>query len=314
MNIALIHYRAGLMDGVSLEMERWKKVVEKRTNGKVKVETYPGGTLLGAKNMFDGVVTGMADIGCLCLPYQPGRFPLLSVVDLPIGFPNATVASLVLWDLYTKYKPKSFAKVKVLTMFTCPPANIMCKKPVRSLKDLKGLELRSTGAGAKVLSLLGATPVAMPMSETPEALQKGVVKGIFSSLEILKDFNFASLCRYETVCNLQTASFAVVMNLNKWKSLPKDVQKVINDLRREQALWTGKYVDKHVNESIAWSKKKYNIEVIHFSNADVAKMHKLLKPLTYKYLKDAKDKGVPGQAALNDLYKLKAKYLKKYAK
>jgi len=41
-----------------VQMERWKTEVEKRTQGKVKVDTYPGGTLLGAKNMFDGVAAG----------------------------------------------------------------------------------------------------------------------------------------------------------------------------------------------------------------------------------------------------------------
>ena len=46
-----------------VQMERWKKEVEKRTNGKVAVSTYPGGTLLGAKNMMDGVIAGQADIG-----------------------------------------------------------------------------------------------------------------------------------------------------------------------------------------------------------------------------------------------------------
>ena len=56
-----------------VQMERWKKEVEKRTHGKIVVNTYPGGTLLGAKNMMDGVIAGQADIGCLCMAYQPGR-------------------------------------------------------------------------------------------------------------------------------------------------------------------------------------------------------------------------------------------------
>ena len=48
-----------------VQMEMWKTEVEKRTGGKVKVDTYPGSTLLSAKNMFDGVIAGTADIGCL---------------------------------------------------------------------------------------------------------------------------------------------------------------------------------------------------------------------------------------------------------
>src|SRR6056297_2492254 len=72
-----------------VQMERWKEVVEKRTDDQVKIKTFPGGTLLGAKNMLRGVVQGQADIGCLCMAYQPGVFPLTSVMELPLGFKDA---------------------------------------------------------------------------------------------------------------------------------------------------------------------------------------------------------------------------------
>src|SRR5512136_588399 len=113
-----------------VQMERWAKEVEKRTNGKVKVQTFPGGTLLPAKNIFDGVISGVADIGNLAMSYQPGRFPVSEAIDQPIGFSSARSASLALYDLIKKYKPKEFEQVKILTLFTCPPANIMTNKPV----------------------------------------------------------------------------------------------------------------------------------------------------------------------------------------
>ena len=91
-----------------VQMERWKKEVEKRTGGKIAVNTFPGGTLLGAKDMMDGVIAGTSDIGCLCMAYQPGRFKITNATALPLGFPNARVASLTLWDLYGQYKPKPF--------------------------------------------------------------------------------------------------------------------------------------------------------------------------------------------------------------
>ena len=133
-----------------VQMERWKTEVETRTKGKVAINTYPGGTLLGAKNMMDGVIAGQADIGCLCMAYQPGRFVITNATALPIGIPDARVGSLVLWDLYKKYKPEAFAKVKVLTMFTTAPTNIMSKVPVRNLSDIKGLDLRASGGAAQI--------------------------------------------------------------------------------------------------------------------------------------------------------------------
>jgi TRAP-type C4-dicarboxylate transport system substrate-binding protein len=295
-----------------VQMERWAKEMEKRTGGKVKIDTYPGGTLLDAKNMMDGVIAGQADIGCLCMAYQPGRFIVTNATALPVGFPNATVASLVLLDIYGKYKPKEFAGVKVLTMFTCAPANIYSKKPVRNLDDLKGLELRASGGVAQALKALGATPVGMPQTETPEALQKGIVKGAASSLETLMDFKYAELCRYVTIMNGPVYPFAVVMNLNKWKSLPKDVQKVMNDLAREQSAWTGKYMDDHVKKSVDWSKKTYDIEIIELSNEEMAKWNKLLEPITAKWVKDAEGAGIPGEKILKDIEMLNKKYSKSY--
>jgi len=284
-----------------VQMERWKKEVEKRTGGKVAIKTFPGGTLLGAKNMMDGVIAGQADIGCLCMPYQPGRFTVTEATSLPVGFPNATVASLTLWDIYRKYNPKEFASVKVLTMFTCAPANIYAKKPVKSLADLKGLELRASGKIAEALQALGATPVGMPQSETPEALQKGVVKGAASSLETLMDFKYAEMCRYVTIMNGPVYPFAVVMNMDKWNSLPKDVQEVMDGLGEEQARWTGIYMDKHVDESIEWSKKNCNIEITKLTRKEMANWNKLLKPITDKWIQDAKAKGLPARAILRDI-------------
>ncbi len=284
-----------------VQMERWKTEVEKRTGGKVAIKTFPGGTLLKAKAMMDGVIAGTADIGCLCMAYQPGRFIVTNAIALPLGFPNATVASLALWDLYTKQRPQEFAKVKVLTMFTCAPANIYAKKPVRNLEDLKGLELRASGGTAQVLKALGATPVGMPQSQTPEALQKGVVQGAASSLETLMDFKYAEMCRYVTIFNGPVYPFAVVMNMDKWNSLPEDVQKVMDGMAIEQAWWTGNYMDKRVVKSIEWSKKNYNIEIIKLTKKELARWNKLLKPLPDKWSEQAKAKGLSARTILKDI-------------
>jgi TRAP-type C4-dicarboxylate transport system substrate-binding protein len=298
-----------------VQMERWKTEVEKRTNGKVKVDTYPGSTLLNPKNMFDGVIAGTADIGCLATSYQPGAFPVVEAIDLPLGWPSATVASVSLWDLVDKYKPKELEKVKVITMFTCPPANIMSMKPVLSLGDIKGYELRASGTGAKILEILGAAPVAMPQSDVPEALQKGVIKGNVSSLEVMKDFKYAEYCHYVTSnVNLFVVSFAVVMNQAKWNSLPDDVKKVIDDMRKEQAIWTGQYVDNHVNEAMKWSKETHKVQVNTLPKAELDKWYALLNPMMDKYLKDYEARGIPTKAILGDVMKFKKKYSKEYAK
>ncbi|RPJ16477.1 MAG: TRAP transporter substrate-binding protein [Desulfobacteraceae bacterium] len=294
-----------------VQMERWKTEVEKRTNGKVSVKTFPGGTLLGDKEMMDGVIAGQANIGNLCMAYQPGRFVVTNATSLHLGIPDARVGSLVLLDLYKKYKPEEFAKVKVLTMFTTAPANIMSKVAIRNLNDIKGVDLRGSGGAAEILKAWGANPVGMPMPATVEALQKGTVKGLISSLEAMKDFKFAEHCRYITMTETSIYPFAVVMNMETWNSLPKDVQKVMDDLAVEQAEWTGNYMDGHVKESVAWSKQNYNVEVITLPPAEKAEWDKKLQPITDKWVADAKAKGLPAEAIIADIKELIKKYSKK---
>lgn len=284
-----------------VQMERWKTEVEKRTRGKVRINTYPGGTLLGAKGMMDGVIAGQADIGNLCMAYQPGRFVLTNAAGLPLGLPNARVGSLVLLDLYKKYQPEAFAKVKVLAMFTTAPANIMSRIPIRKLEDMKGVELRASGGAAQILKAWGASPVGMPKSAYPEALQKGVVKGELSSLESLKDFKFAELCRYVTLTDTVVYPFAVVMNLDRWNALPEDVQNVMDELVAEQSEWTGDYMDQHVKESVQWSKKNYSVEFIELDETRKARWNAPLQPIIDQWKTTATGKGLPADDIIADI-------------
>ena len=102
------------------QMTHWAEQLAKRTNGKVDVKTFPGGTLLGAKEMYDGVAKGVANIGLGSPSYDPGRFPLTSGVALPVGFTNATQASRTLWALTKEFKPKEYDGFKVIAMSTRP--------------------------------------------------------------------------------------------------------------------------------------------------------------------------------------------------
>ncbi len=189
----------------------------------------------------------------------------------------------------------------------------MTSKPVKSLKDLKGMEIRVSGTSVDVLKNLGGSGIAMPQSDTPEALQKGVVKGSFSSMEVLKDFNYAAYTPYVTLVNLQVVSFAVVMNKDKWNALPADVKKIFDDMRREQAEWTGTYVDNHVKEALAWSKEKYkDFQIFELPKSDSAEIPKLMQPIIDGYIKKTNALGLPGDQIVKDISLLKAKYEKIY--
>lgn len=290
------------------QMEKWKEELEKRTNGKVEVKLFPGGTLLTDKNMYDGVKSKVADIGLSCTTYEPGRFPLMGISDLPSGFTSSKVASRVIYELVKEFPPEAFKDYKIITVFATEPAHLMVKKEVTGLDDLKGRQIRISGALTPVLKDLGATPVGMGMSEVPEALQTGIIEGMVSSREVLKDLKLAEYLKYSTDYPLTVTTFVAVMNKDTWNSLPSDVQKVIDELSLEISQWTAEYHDNHVRDALAWSAKEHGLKVTILSEEEKAAWSEKLQPLQDRLVADLKAKGMPAEEYKKRLYELKEQY------
>jgi len=209
--------------------------LEKQTNGKVKVQYFAGGALLKAPVMFKGVTTGIADFGLAHVEYSPGRMPVTEVCDLPLGYPSGWIACHVMNDFYKKFKPKEWNEVHMLWMHSSTPNVIISKKPVRSLEDMKGLTIRAPGRIGDTIKALGGTPSPVPLMEAYDAMSKGVIDGINTPFETLKNWKFAEVAKYVTtswqVGNVY--AFYVVMNKQSYDKLPPDVKKVLDKLAEE---------------------------------------------------------------------------------
>lgn len=281
-------------------LESWCKDVEKRTNGRVKVNYYPGGTLVPAVQSYDAVTKGISDVGNHVLGYTVGRFPLTEVLDLPLGYPNNTIPTKLANAFYAKFKPKEFDDVKVLWFHAQAPGIIHTKsKPVNKLEDLKGMKMRTYGSNAKLMSLLGGTPVAMPMTDVYDALSRGVADGLMCAYEATEGFRFGEELKFSTenYATSYSAVFAVIMNKNKWNSLPPDIQKTIDSMSPE-------YIEKYAAmwDDIEKSGKAYLIKrgnkIITLSNEEQAKWVEKAQPIFDDYTKRMKEKGLPGDEAL----------------
>ena len=214
------------------QMNEWKKQVEALTNGQVSVQTFPGGTLLTPKNMYDGVLSGVADIGLSCPTYEPGRFPLISINDLPNLYKTSAQASQSIYDVISKNPDMAELKdYYVVTAFATEPARIMSIEEYATLDSLSGAEIRTPG-GPKVLEALGAVGVGMPQSEVAQALQTGVIKGVMSSREVLKDFKYAEKCKFTLEKPLGQITFLALMKKARYDALPDNVKKAFDDLAR----------------------------------------------------------------------------------
>lgn len=283
----------------SILADQWCKEVEKRTNGKVKITYFPGGTLTPAAQTYDNVVKGIADIGMSVFAYTRGKFPLIEVFDLPLGYKNGTVATKMVNEFYKKFKPKELDEVKVLFLHAHGPGILHTKKPVAKMEDLKGMKIRATGLAAKVVSSLGGAPVGTTMGETYDALRTGVADGAMAPIEALQGWKWGEVVGATTqnFGSAYTASMFVVMNKKKWDSLPPDVQKVMDQVSQEWIEKQGRVWDEIDKEGLEFSKKKGN-KIIALSKEEDARWAAAVKPLLDEYVKNMKAKNLPGDEAL----------------
>jgi TRAP-type C4-dicarboxylate transport system substrate-binding protein len=284
----------------SVLADEWAQEIGKRTNGRVKITLFHGGTLTPADKVYDGVVKGISDIGMSVLSYTLGRFPLTEVIDLPMGYKNGTAATKLINDYYNKFQPKELSDVKVMYLHAHGPGILHTnKKPVKTLDELKGVKIRSTGTVAKIVGALGGTPVAMPMSETYDALSKGIAEGVMCPVEALQGWKLGEVVKYTTqnYGSAYSIGFFIVMNKNKWKSLPPDVQKIIEAVNQEFIVKQCRVWDE-IDASGMEFAKKMGDQFVPLSSEEDQKWAKAVQPVFDDYVKVMKEKGLPGEEAL----------------
>ncbi len=290
--------------------ESWCREVEKRTQGKVKVDYYAGQTLTKAKQCYDGVVEGLSDIGFSVLAYTRGRFPVISAVDLPLGYTSGIAATKVVNAVNEKFKPKELQDTEVMYLHAHGPGLIHTKgKAVRKLEDMKGLKFRAHGTSAQVVKALGGTPVPKPMPETYQMLQKGVVDGAVYPLEANKGWKLGEVTDYCTrnLSSAYTTSFFVVMNKDKWNALPPDIQKTIRQINIEWADKHGKAWEESDQVGLKYFIDQGN-EVIEQDAKEADRWKQAVAPIIDGYISKLNEKGFNGKeivdfitTTLNDL-------------
>ena len=281
----------------SVLAEAWCKEVEKRTNGRVKIEYYAGQTLTKANQCYDGVVEGLSDLGFSVLAYTRGRFPVMAAVDLPLGYPNGKVATRVINEVYKKFEPKELSDTQVMYLHAHGPGLVHTKsKPVSKIEDMKGLKFRAHGTSALVVEALGGTPVPQPMPETYQMLQKGVVDGALYPFEACKGWKLGEVTGYATAdfSAAYTTSFFVVMNKNKWNSLPADVQKIIAGINEEWIVKHGDAWDTSDMEGLYYFLNQGG-RIIGIDKKEAARWEKAVAPINNDYIKALNEKGFNGK-------------------
>jgi TRAP-type C4-dicarboxylate transport system substrate-binding protein len=290
-------------------LQPWVKKVEEATKGKVKIDVYYSQTLAKGPDIWNAVKTGVADMGWCFHGYWADMTPLSDVITLPgLPFMKAEKGSEVLWKLYEKFPAiqREFKDVHVCQLWTSHPYFLITnKKQVKTMEDIKGMKIRTTGGPpTEQMKALGAIPVLIPMPDNYQSLDKGIIDGMGAPWEAILSFRLYEVVKYYTIVPTAAVYFSMSMNKQKWESLPKDVQDAITSVSGLEAakFWGRNFFDT-AEEGVDEQIKKGGYQMIKYTIPpdELARWTNVAgEPLWKEWVKKMEGKGRPeAQQILN---------------
>jgi TRAP-type C4-dicarboxylate transport system substrate-binding protein len=295
--------------------EKWIEMIETRTQNRVKVRPFYNATLLTGKNTIEGILRGVADVGMNTSSFRPERFPMMALLNYPHPYRHTMVPILIAWDMYKRFDPPEFKGVKVVS-FSCNGlgergGGFFGRFPVYSIDDVRGKEIRSTGTGVQALEKLGASPVFMPVSEIYEALQKNIIKGNYTTFEIIKPFRFNEVIDYITPFPAPAAVMFTIVNEERFNTWPDYLKNTVNDIRMEHSEWAGNFAQRAGEDGLSFALAN-GVKITEISPEEKAKMMKVLSSMTDDWLEQTTARGLPAREWLDEFNRLLEKYNGQY--
>lgn len=216
-------------------LKTWVEEIEKRSEGRIKIEPYFAEALSPRAEAFESVKSGIADITECAYEANSGQFPFHEGV-LSISSPQYALdnGSALIKGMYAKHPEvlKELEGVKLLVSHASGSLILgTTKKPIKSLEDLKGMKIQAnTAMIAERLKKLGVSVVSMPLGDLYTALEQGVIDGANLSPELLVSRRWGDCIKNLTQISLQNTLFYIAMNEDVFNNLPEDLQKIILDV------------------------------------------------------------------------------------
>ena len=211
----------------------WVEQVEKRSNGQIKVKMYWVDELCGPKEMMMAVKSRLADVVGQVPSYTPGETPIWNATYLPfISAPRLDQSVVV----YNRLAKESKPFIEEMNRFNCVYGgsyedegyNLIGKKAVRSVNDLKGLRIRCMPDLGVVLKQFGGIPVTVPVTEMYSALDTGIVDVIAQARSAFRAYKLDELSKYITLdMDMGCSPNIYLINKEAWNELPDDLKKVV---------------------------------------------------------------------------------------
>lgn len=266
-------------------------------------EAYSG-SIYNFKNTLEGVQDGLADVGWVGTLWEPAKMPLHNVTYFaPFGATNVRSLMEIGRDLHAKIPAmnKHWKKhnQKLLGVFATDAYVLITKKPVGSVADLKGLKIYAPGAVSSWLKGTGAAGVNGGLPVYYNGIKTGVADGGIVPTTGILPFKLFEVAPHVTVVQLGGAiPGALTINLNTWKKLPPELQKMFMDIGREYSELVTKQVTGFYNKTMAILKKNPKVTVATLPVTEQKKWAKVVPNIAADWVKRNEADGLPAKQVL----------------
>jgi tripartite ATP-independent transporter DctP family solute receptor len=222
----------------------FRKLVEERSNGRIKVDIFPAAQLGSEVAMMEGLRLGSLDVACANAPNAATIFPELGLFSVAYLFKNLDHVEHVVNDpkfakRFEEIVASKSVGIKVLGFYAAGVRNVYSRKAsINSPDDFKGLKIRvqNNPVEVKVWKAFGAIPTPMNFGEVYQALQSGVIDAAENGLAVIESNKHYEAAKYISQTEHQRNLSTLYINEKKLASLPPDLQKVVTESAKEAAV------------------------------------------------------------------------------
>ena len=288
---------------------RFADAVNKKTNGRVHITIFPGGTLNPPFETYNAVKVGIADIGGAPVGFSSAVMPLNMLFGNALyGLKSSSQAARI-FSQALKNLPalqEEFAGIHLLWVTATLPLSINTQgKKIEKPDDFKGMVVRFPPGLEPLAKAWGATPITMPTVDIYVSLQKGIVKGYFGGAEMLKAMRLAEHVNYSTSLSSVFGLSWGGMNIKKWNSLPDDIKKIISDLTPRTQRDHIQKTDESAIESMQFAITE-GVEFYKLNQDQINPFYTISKKVFQDVANELEKRGKPANEVLQEMERLLA--------
>ena len=270
----------------SQSMAFFERELEKRTNGRIRVETYFAATLGSEREMMDMVATGVLQgtRGGLFADANP-KFVLfmtpflVSDWDQAIRLVNSDLARRI--NAGARRNGFHVPATGISQGFRAHTNNV---RPIRTPEHLAGLKMRVPPQEIYVQTAraLGASPQEMPVSEVYSALKTGVLDGQDNPPSNIWDYKLFEVQKYMTVTNYATGPDPFMVDLHWYEGLPAELRMVFDQVAEETIALSDKLNRESEQKYIALLERE--LELTHLRPEALRSFRRLTDPVVRDFI------------------------------